>query len=341
MRLRETLYGKLLLLVCSLALTLGFFEGGARLLGYEPEPPTVTDMFAWSKTGEFWVLPPGRDRLTNIGNYMVRVNDYGVRGTQIGDKTPGRPRILFLGDSVTFGYALPEEKIFAYLLNESELPGTGSIEVINAAVAGWSARQYRMFLERHAEDLQPDIVLVGIVLNDLTELLNGVRESASGTSIAAMNMLSALAQKWAAVAALKHAYVVLADPREREIESVREFAERPDSRAVREAMRLHLEELTLTHEFASERGIPLGLVLFPFMFQLRNPDMDNPQQQMRQFGAERDIPVLDTIEALRTQPAGKVMLDYLHLSPTGHQIVADAVLDWLPESGLLADAASD
>jgi len=281
-------------------------------------------------------MPVGQNWSTRYGGHPVRVNNFGLRGPQIGRRLPGTPRVVFVGDSVTFGYGLPEESTYVHLLNGRRIGGSAPIETINAAIAGWSAREYRMFVERYAEALQPDAIIVGVVLNDLTELLNGRLETTGQSSISAINTLTLLARRSAAVSALKRLYIRVADPRGRELDSVRELAERPESRAVREAMASHLEELMQTYEFAAVRSIRFGLMLFPFAFQLDEPSLDAPQREMREFAERMGIAYLDLLEPLGGIPSKTLMLDDVHFSAAGNRLIADAVAAWLAEEGLVA-----
>ena len=75
--------------------------------------------------------------------------------------TPGR-RILFLGDSNTFGIRVPLEKTFALQL-ETLLPGTRSL---NLGVPGYSSLQGKQLLARHLAALDPEVVVIAFHYND-------------------------------------------------------------------------------------------------------------------------------------------------------------------------------
>jgi lysophospholipase L1-like esterase len=327
----------ILLAITSVTVTIGACEIAARVVGYTPEPEAAAPLIAHSRGRGFWLMPAGVDWPEHYSKQPVRVNNYGLRGPHIDRPTPGRPRVLFVGDSVTFGYGLPEELTYVHLLNGRSIGGSPPIEAVNAAIAGWSARQYRTFLDQYTDALQPDVIVIGVVLNDLVELLNGIRDTVDHNALTAINVLTVLSRKLASIKVLKDAYVHVADPRGREIRSVRELAEQPDTRAAREAMAAHIEELTLAYEAAARRNIGFGLVLFPFDFQLTRPELDAPQRRMRRFADEFGIPVLDLLEPLRTYPPLDVMLDFdpVHFSAKGNAVIADAIADWLARERLV------
>lgn len=77
-------------------------------------------------------------------------------------------RILCLGDSFTWGWAVPQEQIFTHQL-ESLLTQQGlACEVINAGVGGYSTDQELIFLEREGLAYAPELVVLQVTRNDLS-----------------------------------------------------------------------------------------------------------------------------------------------------------------------------
>jgi hypothetical protein len=94
---------------------------------------------------------------------LVRINSKGLRDREYPyERTPGRPRCLFLGDSFVFGWGVAAEESVAKRVEE-RLPG---VEVIGAACSGWSSRQEVLFLEKEAIRYRPDAVLLFFCEND-------------------------------------------------------------------------------------------------------------------------------------------------------------------------------
>lgn len=113
-------------------------------------------------------LRPGF-RTTHTGRPLsVRVNRHGLRGAEIDDEpAPGVHRLMVLGDSVVYGFALPEASSFPVQLG-STLAETCDqpIEVLSAAAAGWNTLAEAAFLEHYGLALRPATVVLGISLND-------------------------------------------------------------------------------------------------------------------------------------------------------------------------------
>ncbi|QNN70571.1 GDSL-type esterase/lipase family protein [Thermomonas carbonis] len=112
-----------------------------------------------------------------------RFNAQGCRGPDVGNERPaGRRRVLMLGDSYTLGVGVHEEDTFAVqlqsLLNSPAAARRGeSFEVVNCGVSGYATKQERQLFEILGPVLQPDIVVLTMVLNDdrswRTDVANG------------------------------------------------------------------------------------------------------------------------------------------------------------------------
>ncbi len=99
-------------------------------------------------------------------DYFIKINSVGLRDREIQiAKTPGRKRILFLGDSVVFGTGVDSNWRMSEFLGRAL---GDRCEVVNAGVPGWGPDQELMYLESEGAQLQPDLVVVVLtVANDV------------------------------------------------------------------------------------------------------------------------------------------------------------------------------
>lgn len=115
-----------------------------------------------------WSHVPGRKvrfRRTDF-DVHVTINDDGFRGPRVPlPRTPGRPRILFLGDSYAFGHGVEDDETAAAQL-ERLLPGC---EVVNLGVTGYSTDQELLLLRERGLAYRPDVVVLMICGNDLLD----------------------------------------------------------------------------------------------------------------------------------------------------------------------------
>jgi len=125
---------------------------------------------ASSVPGLAYELAPGAEqRKYGVEN---RTNGHGMRDLEpVTDAEGELARIAVLGDSVTFGFGVPEEstypRVLEVLLNERQPGGAGRLyDVLNFGVGGYSTRDEALVLEHKALAFEPDLVIVGYSLND-------------------------------------------------------------------------------------------------------------------------------------------------------------------------------
>ena len=99
--------------------------------------------------------------------FPYRTNSHGLRDRDRSEKKPGSKRVLMMGDSYTWGYAVAEDEAFPQmaerLLNERGHP---EMEVINGGIPDYNSRQERQLLERLMPIDEPDAVFLAYVMND-------------------------------------------------------------------------------------------------------------------------------------------------------------------------------
>jgi hypothetical protein len=107
---------------------------------------------------------------------------------------------------------------------------------------------------------------------------------------------------------------------------------------------------------ARDDGAATGLVLFPARFQTDDEDFgrlsaivarsgrtlvrDGASTRFREALAGLGLPMLDTLDALRAAPRRHELFfqQTVHLTPRGHEVVAEALERFLLDSGLLDGA---
>ena len=99
--------------------------------------------------------------------FPYRTNSHGLRDRDRPAKPPGTKRVLVMGDSYTWGYAVAEEEAYPQaaerLLKERGRP---DIEVINGGIPDYNSRQERQLLAQLMPIYQPDAVFLAYVVND-------------------------------------------------------------------------------------------------------------------------------------------------------------------------------
>ena len=112
-----------------------------------------------------WAVMPDIKNMTPFGRgKFVNTNSKGLRGNAEYEyaRTPGKQRILVLGDSFTFGTDVSDAETYSHDL-ESALPNT---EVLNLGVQGYGQDQMLLYLKEEGVKYRPDIVILGFAYMD-------------------------------------------------------------------------------------------------------------------------------------------------------------------------------
>ena len=295
-----------------------------------------------------WRLRPGAQ--TEWGGYPVRINEHGLRGAAIPHAREGdRLRILYLGDSVTFGYKLRRtEDSFPYQTEPLLEEHFGvDVETINAGVGGYSPWQERIYLEREGLRYAPDLVVVGFVLNDVTEKMGLQRFGGSGVgsqlSASYQSELDRLLHHSAVYQTARALYArarfgpdIAAGAAHQEALDIRHLLRDDRSEQVEEAWRITLENLDGIFDLCDASGIPALLVVFPDLLQFpATATRDQPQRTLTAHAQARGIPVLDLLppmtRAARNQPREwqRFFIDHDHLTAAGSEVVANALREFV------------
>lgn len=305
--------------LCVLLVVLLLAEGALRVLGIGEARPVADYIADWDAQwgGDFYTLKPDPGR---------QINTDGLRDRQRRVNKPADVlRIVCLGDSVTFGYGVARAESYPAVLEGLLTDAGHRVEVLNVALPGWSTRQQRIAYEQIARRYKPDMVLLGFCLNDVAEM---------GNNLARPPAVLVAAYRYS------HLVRVLLMPHAWELHRVEELFEQPVPRAAEQGWALCHEELRSLRDLVEGDGAVLGLVVFPFRFQLdAGAPPPTPQEQLARFCAAEEIVIFDALPVLKNVDV-PAFIDEDHLSFDGAQAVARALARWQPLSSRVAGAAS-
>jgi hypothetical protein len=152
--------------VALLVLFLGAAELILRLVNpdylhelYAEESSNVySETYGWRPRAGFKGMDDGR---------RTTINRRGYRGTEHPyERSPGRRRVVVVGDSISFGEGVDDWRTFSALL-EARDP---SLEIVNLSVGGYGTDQELIMLEQEGLRYQPDVVILGFCLfSDFTD----------------------------------------------------------------------------------------------------------------------------------------------------------------------------
>ncbi len=146
-----------------LALTLGLGELVLRRLD-----PRYLDRLRGPEVQSLkygWALRPGFDGVFH--GVQTTVNARGYRGrVHPFERTPGRTRIVMLGDSITFGIGVRDSEVFSAILEARN----SNFEIVNLGIDAYGTDQELLVLEHEGLRYRPEIVVLNMgIANDVAD----------------------------------------------------------------------------------------------------------------------------------------------------------------------------
>ena len=98
----------------------------------------------------------------------VTINSRGLRDREVAAEKPeSTKRILMLGDSIVFGWGVPQDKTISVdLEHDLTAAGFGPVEVINTGVGNYNTAMETAYFLKTGVSYQPDIVVLNYFIND-------------------------------------------------------------------------------------------------------------------------------------------------------------------------------
>ena len=327
-------------------------EGLVRVLDLAPRLPTqyvhyVADPILTHRPRPDSVLE-GRSA-TDEFDFRYEHNGRGFRGREIAVPKPdGTFRILGLGDSFTYGAGAADDEIYLARL-ERRLNERGGahpeVEVVNAGIPRFFPETERLLLEIEGPELEPDLVLVGFVPNDVIDThlgVEGVQLLPDGRLVS-NHGARLLAQLGPLALTLYHHVHALRIP-------VRAYLSRQvsDDKPVRpdeieRANGFHEDDWLEVEaqyarmvEVARGLGAPLVIVHLPRIGPW-GEGASYPAERLRAFAEAHGAYFVDALPAMRAQADPDALfwpLDF-HPTPAAHAVFADVVFEGLAQWNLV------
>ncbi len=108
------------------------------------------------------------NRIPDTGQtWQYRTNTHGFRGEDF-DPRDNRKRVLFIGDSYTFGWAVNQDEVLTEYVEQvlAQPPYGLEINAYNLGVPGYNTVQEYHLLNKVIEHYAADLVVLGYVMND-------------------------------------------------------------------------------------------------------------------------------------------------------------------------------
>ena len=293
-----------------------FFRADADASGSKTQMPS-------SYVARGWYDRPKWAYFDADGCVEYRTNSLGFRDREFPvARRPDELRILALGDSFTFGQGVQLEDCWVQVL-ERELARTraGPVEVINGGYCrGSKPDEYAVWLPTNGLELDPDLVIVGVCLNDLfLDLPLVTRPPGSVPPLGGRIRLLALANQLVAE------WDALPPPA---------WNVKTATRRAPESPKQFKEGLLSIQKTLATRQIPLLVAVFPMMTQLdEHYPFKAVHALVRDFCAEHSIACVDLLDRFLGRDARELWVHPTdqHPNDVGQRLLAEGIRDWLAE----------
>lgn len=268
----------------------------------------------------YLLTPDAADGLYAINSQGFRDYSYPLQ------KPAGTFRIIGVGDSYTFGWGVSLEDTYLKQLEQQ----TGA-EVLNFGVPGYNTVQEIELLKEKAIAYQPDMVIVGYLLNDAEGAISAEsvapQHPAGGLPLppALKSFLSRNLHSYRFLAARFHQLLMKLGIRESTEQGViRLYANTPEWLTALNA----LDELA---SISKQRNFIVVFVIIPYLYRLDAYPYTTIHNQLSTIAQERNFIVVDTIPSFVGRREGELHVDATDTHPNAeaHAIIASAILESL------------
>ncbi len=327
------------LVTLTIVLTLGLAEAMLALIApVNYRRPPADDFDAeWrsllhqpsTTPGLDYELAPNRDQMAR--GARVRTNSLGMR-----DDEPRGPlgrrlvRIAVVGDSFTFGFGVEQHATYCHQLEGrlNQRAAACDYDVLNFGVSGYGTRHEAAVLEHKVMPFEPDLIIVGYVMNDPQH-----------------RPIQPLPSHFAKVEWWQRSHVLRLIARGHDLWQRKRLGNGNFYEALHavgsDSWRSVTQSFDAMATQAGANGTPLLLVLFPEV-PVEGWDRYRYGQihaQVAQAAADRGFDTLDLVETLRPYDPRSLRLSATdeHLTPMANTLVAAAIQAHLASRGWLCE----
>jgi len=267
------------------------------------------------------------------GNVTITTNSAGLRDHEHAYGKPnGTIRILGLGDSVTLGSGVYQEQAYLSLL-ETKMKANGiNAEIIKAGVDGYQLDQEYDYYSKEGYKYDPDIVMIGVVLNDVDESNPEIKDTLFGNHT---NFNKLVTDNFKSIDFFYH---VIGDMLRGSNYNDYYFNVVYGHWSNETKWNAYQAALLRMNGNITAGNKKLVLVIFPYTQQFKASLNAGrlPQEKIISMSLQNGITAVDLLPYLDTPDYRKYYLasDNVHLSKEGHALVADAIYDGLTEKGI-------
>jgi len=252
----------------------------------------------------------------NVYRFFARthINHFGMRSDEVSAAhTPGTMRLLFIGDSITYGTSrVGQTKLFTELLHR-DLPLLihRPVEVLNASASAWAPANEVSYVTSRGV-FQSDVVFE--VLNDGDVAQPPATLSDVGDDLPQHRPLTAIGELYSRYLKPKLFHA-------RQHNDAGDVVKLDEQQVTRK----NLDALDRMNAIVGGAGARFVIVYLPFRRDIPEPS-SSARTILKEWTADRHIPMIDISPVESQYSPNEITIDNgWHLNAKGHEIVAQAI----------------
>jgi lysophospholipase L1-like esterase len=283
---------------------------------------------------------------------MMSINSLGFRDDEVKPKKrPNEFRILGLGDSITVQDYLPKNQTYLDLLQQ-QLNKDSSIhfEVINSAIGNIGLQEELAILEDDGISTQPDLVLLGLYLNDTRPPWGFSGETGDKGWLRKHSLLVETVlknieeKKWADENKKEIRFGWIKDKESLDWKNKSSDFQKLITAAQydwghawqKDAQEILSKQFEQLANFARAHGFKVAVVHFPVTFQIDAHDsLDAPQKFAATLSQKYNFSYLDLLPELKGKKSEELYYDHCHPNAKGSKIIARSIERFFRKGRLL------
>lgn len=250
---------------------------------------------------------------------MVDINSDGLRDKEYPVEKSDKKRIIFLGDSLTFGWGVKDEETFATLIEE-DINSKSPTEIINFGTGNYNTEQeVSLFIEKGLK-YNPDKVVLFYFINDaeLTPQKSGLWFLGYSQFISFYwSRINSMLNNFLPSKSFQEFYESLYDEGEQGWINTR-------------------KAIIQLRDICQDRGIEFQVVLLPELHDVDNEIFANIYNNLSLFLAENNIDYLNLAKLFENHPNQIdlwVSYDDAHPNNVAHKKIAESSVDFISNKG--------
>jgi len=261
----------------------------------------------------------------------IIINSKGLRDVEHNYSNPQNAfRILGLGDSLTLGSGIALEDTYLFNLEKNLQKKRFNVEIIKAGINSYDLDQEYAFYREEGYAYNPNLIIIGITLNDIVPVDVQKRMKASFGKKDSIASIKKFIQDNCKLCS----FIYLS------LKPILAWGEKNYNLVYFETVYPRWNSSDWSHFSATilelnkhleSRDQKLFLLYFPYTFQFNHSIAygNLPQEKLFKLSTEKNITFIDMTSRLDTEDFKKYYLtgDEVHLNPEGNRVASDVILE--------------